>query len=68
MICLYIVKCPEDFVACLDGSGCVRRDWLCDSEPDCDDASDEEADFCTSGRLNSFIKWSRGNAARSLID
>ena len=31
------LSCSSDQFACLDGSKCIRRSWLCDGDDDCDD-------------------------------
>ncbi|KAK6062073.1 Low-density lipoprotein receptor domain class A [Cooperia oncophora] len=35
-------KCGAGFFRCRDSGRCLANDFLCDYEPDCDDASDEE--------------------------
>ncbi|CAH1186896.1 unnamed protein product, partial [Phyllotreta striolata] len=39
------IECPTGYFACEDGSKCLPKFHLCDSEVNCDDASDET--FCT---------------------
>ncbi|XP_064095610.1 uncharacterized protein LOC135207707 isoform X1 [Macrobrachium nipponense] len=38
--------CDSDQIACSNGDGCVRYHYICDSDDDCDDNSDEDADLC----------------------
>ena len=39
-------SCPDDFVNCRTGVGCIRRNQLCDGKYHCEDESDEETSFC----------------------
>ena len=53
---LILESCSTDEFACLDGSKCIPRRWLCDGDEDCKDASDEENKKCSSRecKLNEF--------------
>ena len=38
--------CDEHQFQCADGF-CIKKNWLCDGEKDCDDGSDEDSNTCS---------------------
>ena len=47
-------KCHPDYFEC-NNSLCVYKSWVCDSEDDCLDNSDETNEEC--GKLNARLYW-----------
>ncbi|XP_068248947.1 uncharacterized protein [Palaemon carinicauda] len=40
------IECESNKIACATTEQCIRYEYLCDSENDCTDASDENPEFC----------------------
>lgn len=39
----HVIKCRSNHVACADNTVCIPESWVCDSELDCEDGSDEKS-------------------------
>ena len=39
-------RCPTEW-QCQDGRGCIDLSRVCDNQPDCEDGSDEDIDYCS---------------------
>merc|ERR1719328_285048 len=51
--------CDEGKVLCSDGSWCIREDYICDGEADCDDGGDEA--YCDSACDKGWVECSDGS-------